>query len=155
MRTGADSGVRLVVVPFEPAHYITAMNAQHAMGDVRQAATLYYERGPAYTALIGDEIAACGGVVTLWPGMGEAWAVVTARGRAQYRPLHRAVRQIFSSITRDCSYRRVQADVVAAFAAGRRWAEHLGFELESTMTEYGPHGEDFVRYRILPKKGQP
>lgn len=142
----------MIVVPFEPNHYVEAINSPHVIGDAYEAGVIYHDRGPAFTGLIDGKVAACAGVATFWPGMGEAWAVVTELGRQHRREVHRAVKTIFGSIVRDGGYHRIQADVVANFAVGRRWAEHLGFEFESFMRKYGPRGEDYVRYRILPSE---
>lgn len=141
------------IVPYRAAHYreVTRYGLSPLVGLTSDEIADYYaHRGAAYTGMVGDKIAGCAGVVSHWPGAGEAWAILTDVGRAHPAFIHRVVKRTLSEIIANSRLRRVQADVVAEFAAGRRWVEHLGFEFESLMPRYGPNGEDFVRYRILP-----
>jgi len=140
------------IVPYRPGHYreITRKLSPFVGIASADAAVLYSKSGAAYTGLVGGEIAGCAGVLVPWPGVGEAWAILTDVGRAHPLFVHRVVKRTLYEIVAHEKLRRVQADVVAAFDAGRRWVERLGFEFESFMQRYGPNGEDFTRYRILP-----
>jgi hypothetical protein len=33
--------------------------------------------GPAFTAMVGDKIIGCGGIVVMWSGVGMAWVAVS------------------------------------------------------------------------------
>ena len=46
------------------------------------------------------------------------------------------------------TYGRIEALVVSGFAAGARWMEMLGFELETPkgMKSFGPNGETYMLY---------
>lgn len=139
-------------MPYEVAHYRQVTSGLSPLVGVTsdEVAWAYKHRGVAYTGFVDGEIAGCAGVLVQWPGMGEAWAILTDVGRAHPIFVHRVVSRTLREIIVHSRLRRVQADVVAAFAVGRRWVERLGFEFESAMPRYGPKGEDFVRYRILP-----
>jgi hypothetical protein len=141
------------LVPYRAEHYRAATRGglSPLVGLVSDESADYYaSRGVGYTGFVGDAIAGCAGVVTYWPGVGEAWAVLTDVGRAHPLFVHRSVSRGLREIVASSRLRRVQADVVADFAIGRRWVECLGFEFESLMRRYGPNGEDFARYRVLP-----
>lgn len=112
----------------------------------------FYERGPAFSGFLNGTLLGCAGVVPLWPGLGEAWIVLSPEGR-RHRAWYRAVARILPSIAASGRFRRIQADVVREFEAGRRFVERLGFKYEFTMPKYGPNGEDFVRY-VYPLENQ-
>lgn len=142
---------RLTVTVFRPADYVEALAAKGhdvslRVGTPQEIARLYAKYGPAYTAWIDGRIAGCMGVMIPWEGHGDGWAVWTPTGLRHAGLVHRATRTGLAQIIRDYRIRRLQADVIAAFPAGRRWAEHLGMRLEGLMPSYGPEGETFARY---------
>lgn len=98
--------------------------------------------GVAMTALEGDRIVLCGGIIPNGPGLGVLWAVLAADAGKHMLWLHRGVRR-FLTLER---WRRIEASVEEGFAPGCRWLELLGFEYEGRMRAYGPHGETHVRY---------
>ena len=143
---------KFIVVPFEPAHYLEAVSGAPYEGDPEASAEVYYKAGPAWTGLVDGAVVACAGIMLLWPGLGEAWAVWTPRGRAHIRSIHRAVRDGMRDIVDDHHLRRVQAKVVEGFWEGRLWANHLGFNIEARMQKYGPNGETFDQLVYFPEE---
>lgn len=139
-----------IVVPFEPWHYLEAVQGLYPWLDHAKAADAYRQAGPAFTLFIEEAIAACAGVCTVWR-RGDAWAIVTDVGRAHPMIVHRTVKRRLAQIIDEYRLIRVQADVVRTFYAGRAWAHRLGFDKESTLRKFGPQGEDFIRYVLLPK----
>jgi hypothetical protein len=145
------------VEPFVASHYVKAVSnlpplpefAPWSIGIKAEAG------GPAWTGLVNDEVACCAGVMLLYSGVGEAWAVMTNVGRQHSLFVHRQVSRILRDIIRHQRLRRVQADVIESFVAGRRWAESLGFTQESEMRLAGPRGETLVRYAMFPKLETP
>lgn len=102
--------------------------------------------GDALSGFIDERLAACAGIMGFWPGVGEAWAILTDVGRAHPMLVHRAIRDGLRAIMRERQYRRIQADVYRDFEVGRIWAVRLGFRKESVMRAYAPDGKDMVRY---------
>lgn len=109
-------------------------------------ARLHATRGPAHTLRIDRQIAACYGIAVLWPGLGEAWAILTPLGKRHPLVVTRAIARALDRTMRLWRLRRVQADVSAMNSSACRWVELLGFVRESTMPRFGPHGETFYRY---------
>lgn len=149
MNTPVSRGTR-EVIPFTTDHYVVATAGMHPWQDAEAAGRLYETRGPAYSGFVDGELAVCAGVVILYPGLGEAWAVVTDLGRRHPLFVTRAVRRGLQQIIRDHRLRRVQADVVTAHTPALEWARAFGFRDESTMPLYGPHGEGFTRLAMFP-----
>lgn len=99
--------------------------------------------GPAFTWLDDDgKVIACGGVVVLWDGVGEAWFLPTERTQKHARALIREIRHLFLS----SSFRRIHADINANKPRNQKWAEVIGFMPEAEMASYLPDGSDAIRY---------
>lgn len=105
----------------------------------------------AFTAFEGDRIVGCAGVVRYWKGRGEAWAMVDRRcSVGEFVQMRNAIRR-FLEVS---PYRRIEAIVGAAFAAGQRWAASLGFEVEAPrLRSYLPDGSDAVMFVRLAEEG--
>lgn len=138
------------LIPMTVAHYVEASaHMRHAWLDAAAVGRRYVETGEAWALLLDDDLACVGGVVTPWPGLGEAWALPTPLGRAHGVVMSRYVYRELAAIVHRHSLRRVQADVPEPFNAGHRWLCWMGFQPESRMPLCGPGGEAFVRYRVL------
>jgi hypothetical protein len=140
--------MKFVVEPMREEDYEKLMSGSTV--DLSGLSQFMKVRGPAYTGRIDDEIAICAGVLIPWPGLGEAWAVLSDLGRQHPLFVHRRVARVLRSIIRECHLNRIQCGVDISFSVGREWVERLGFRPESVMPQYGPKGETFVRYVIFP-----
>ena len=101
----------------------------------------------AFTAVDGVDVLGCAGVVTLWPGVGQAWAIFSDRLLAQPTSLTRGTARALDRIAAAQDLRRVQATVRDGHGAGARWLSFLGFELEGLLVNYGPGGSgDYWMY---------
>ena len=98
------------------------------------------------TIFVDGEPIATAGVAVLWPGVGEAWTIVTSRAEKAKISLHKAVRRGLDDVQDHLPLRRVQAVVRADYERSQRWVERLGFVNEGLMRSYGPEGADYYRY---------
>ena len=103
--------------------------------------------GPAKTLIIDDKVIGCGGIETLWNGVGEAWLLLSDHVFDHRVTLVLNCRRMFSDMVRD--YHRVQALALASFYLGVKFAEFMGFEHEGLAFRYGPNKEDYYRFVIL------
>lgn len=143
MATRAD----YTVVPYESKH---AVELGQAFGRPKDR-DVYETGGPGFTLLYQGRVIASAGVIVLWTGVGDAWAQLGPESRQHLRAIQFYTRRGLSMISRERHLRRVQALVIKEFEAARRWAESLGFEVESEMPLAGPNGETLVRYAYFPK----
>jgi hypothetical protein len=134
------------VVPYQAEH-LQKLRLQSAQlcnlnwMPIDQAVQL--ENVTAFTALDGDEVLACAGVLELWSGRGAAWAFLAEDLGTRMVAVHRAVRRYFGLL----DFRRIEAEVAVDFPQGHRWMRLLGFELESPrMRGYFPDGSDAALY---------
>lgn len=95
----------------------------------------------------GAEVKACIGIIMMWPGRYQAWALIgdvdnwTAFHRQTVRELHKAANEL--------SIRRMEMTTEEGFIESERWAEMLGFEYESTMPKFGIDGKTHKMWVML------
>lgn len=140
------------IVPFEAEHALrlTLQYAQ-AMVDSEQIKPAYAQAlehaGGGWTAIDDGEVIACAGMVEQWQGRALAWAMLSGDiGPMRFMRVSRAVRKALGM----AQYRRIEMQVDADHPQAIRWAQMLGFEVESKMRAFLPDGRDaymFVRIR--------
>lgn len=134
------------VEPFRAQHFdnLCLQGAQAYMGDwltPENGAAL--ERSQAFSALVGDTVIGCAGVVPVWAGRAVAWSLLAWNVGPHFVHVHRAVARFLDQ----CEFRRVEISVDCEFAEGHRWARLLGFEMEAErMRGYRPDGGDCALY---------
>lgn len=139
------------IVPFQPEHMF-ALRLQAAQRKFAETFTPEHARDLAaasqsYTAIVDGRPVACSGIVEQWEGRALAWALLDGEiGPHAFVRVSRAVRRFLDAST----YRRIEMQVDADHAQAIRWAELLGFEVESKKRAFLPDGRDafeFVRIR--------
>ena len=110
----------------------------------------------ARTVTYEGTIVAAFGCVMRYPGVADAWAVVSDDARGHGLSLTRLVRRQMHDWIKQLYVWRVTAGVVDGERSLEyaRWAELLGFEFESVEACAGPHGEDIWRYRWIAAADQ-
>ena len=99
----------------------------------------------AFTLEDDEEILAVGGAHILWPGVAEAWVLVSPSGKKHGRLFARYAKRRFEGMLKENDIKRMQATIHATDESGMRFVEWLGFEKEGLMRKYGLQGEDYVR----------
>lgn len=143
--------MNLHVTPFAASDYPRILEAAGIdtpwIDDRLAHGRAYMHGGPSYTIWAGSEIACTLGLVVPWLGRATAWAVWGPAGRRHAGGVHRLTKRYLRELIRRYQLRRIDADVVVDFDAGRRWAEHLGFREEGPPQDfYGPQGESMQHY---------
>lgn len=136
----------MIVEPFRPEHLERLMlqprqeRARHLFENPGYGQCL--ANGLAYAAVEGDTVLACAGLLPMWEGRAEAWALMGSDLKRNFVAIHHAA-QRFLSIA---DFRRIEAVVDAEFCNGKKWMERLGFQPEGLMRAYTPDGRDCIRY---------
>ena len=132
------------IVPFEPPHLRAVApqcaQAEHATYVETLETSALVQPGMAFTAIADQTVLGCAGVVPLWPGVGQAWAVFSEELLAHPVTLTRASERALDRIATAQDMRRIQATVRDGHGRGARWLSFLGFELEGLLVNYGPGG---------------
>lgn len=101
--------------------------------------------GDGWAAVVAGQTVAAAGLIELWPGRAYAWALLDRDAGQHMVGIVRAIR---SRLDAAC-LRRIEMAVDAEFKPGARFAELLGFHLESRARAYFPNGgEGLVYVRI-------
>lgn len=133
-------------MPFEPWHFHwlrlqpTQAHLASLMTDEHGEAIM--TAGPCFSAFVGYDVIACAGIIQLWPGRAQVWSLLSESMPLYYRTIHRAVKRYIQ----DYPVRRLECIVDPRHHDAVRWAEHLGFVKESTMSAYDMHGNDQAMY---------
>lgn len=118
--------------------------------DKTMYAELYSRIPSSFTLIKGGDILAIGGIVPMWPGVGEVWlmrsTLVDDNGLTVAREVKKALAE------HGKHFWRLQAACAANDDVCHRWLEWLGFEREAELKMFGPDKSDFVQYRRLTWK---
>lgn len=118
------------VVPFHAEHLLQIQYRDEGRLETIATAAVKEMCGPAFTAIVDDEIIACAGVVIAWPGVGAAWAVLSPAVEKHGLWITRSVRRMLDVIIRGSNLHRLEMVVLADNERNYRWAHTLGFHLE-------------------------
>ena len=136
------------VEPLTPAHLeaLTLQPAQRAWRETMSRDQFdALAAGDAWTALVGDRVVGCGGLIELSYGRAEAWALIAGDAGPHMALITRAVRRFLSA----SPVRRIEAVTAVNFPPARRWAKMLGFRFEGVMTSYLDDGSDAERWAMV------
>lgn len=135
------------IMPFEVAHSMELQDSGRfpPMGENRRAyaiTTFQRSRGTAFTVFEGNQILGCAGISVLWPGVGEAWTMISNEWRAKPLSLHRLIKRGLAQFS--TQFHRVELYVIAEFTEGYKWAERLGFVKEGLRKSYTSDKKDVM-----------
>lgn len=135
------------VVPFKPEH-MDKLTPILGISSLSPASIeVLSKAGHAFTALNGEDVLGCAGVMEIWPGMGEAVAFFTPAFRKDFRfSFFRSVRRGLLEIQKNYNYHRIQLQVQFGFQEGYDFAMRLGFKWEGVMPLYAPDKRSMVRF---------
>lgn len=109
-----------------------------------KAIALKLTKGMSYTITNGD-VVACGGVLPLWKGVGEGWAVTSPLVEKYPLFFAKSVWEKTTEIIEKLQLVRLQTLVDAEHTISQKWLERMGFTNEGLMRKY-LGGRDFFRY---------
>jgi hypothetical protein len=136
----------MIVVPFERNHLERMILQQRQQGLEHLLTSEIYNtltEIPSYSALDGDEVLACAGVIEVAPGRAVAWAYISQDVGCRMKGVTRYVKRFLEM----SQYRRIEMDVDCDFIQAHRWARILGFEMECERRKsFTPDGRDCALY---------
>jgi hypothetical protein len=145
----------LQVRQFEPED-VLAISAREpdasimaSLPDPLAVAKQYRDSGPAWTGLLDGQPMVCSGVVILWPGLAEGWALTSSLAAQYPLAFHRVIKHKLNELISANNLRRVQVAIPETHQVSCRWITHLGFNCEGIMPKYGPDGADYLRFARL------
>ena len=137
------------VIPFKQEHLkkiIVQQNQVEQMHLLTEDVCKMLELGSAYTAMDGEEVLACAGVIEITKGRAAAWSYLSQNIGSRLIYVTRAVKRFLHA----AQFRRIEMDVDCDFKQAHRWANMLGFELEcERRRSFTPDGRDCALYAIV------
>jgi len=136
----------LKIVPFEAEHIqlLKLQKAQAEMCGIYDPA--YGEAleniGHSFTGMVRGHPIICAGIAKQWEGRGLAWALMSEECGPHFVQITRSVKRYLDA----SNWRRLEAQVDVEFARAIRWAEMLGFQVESYMPKFTEQGRDAFMY---------
>lgn len=136
-----------LLVPFRAEHLTRLVNRDSSQ---REPWTLAIEKqtgGPAVTALDGDMILGCAGLLLPWPGIAIAWMVLSEQIGEHGVWMTKMVKRFLDDMIRCYALHRIEAVVLADNERNRRWIERLGFTRENGCARaYTQDRRNAIRY---------
>lgn len=135
-----------LVVPFRPWHYAWLANSgsatdRYTVKQIESVAAQLQSQN-SWTGVIDGEPLVCAGTMKQWEGRHIAWAYLAQNTGPHMLWITREVKKALAGIEG-----RIEFTVRADFAAGHRWAEVLGFEVETLLMQgFGPDGAAHTGY---------
>lgn len=99
------------------------------------------QRGPAFTAWVGNEAIACCGIAKLWKGVGEAWTCLSPAAKSRKIELTHKCRDFIKEIYAGLGLWRVQS-YAKDEGSNLLWHRALGFKFEAVLRNYFPDKQD-------------
>lgn len=137
----------MIVEPFRPDHLerlVLQPAQEYARASLENKAYGEALVGPhSFAGLIDGRVVACAGVVPMWEGRGDAWALIANDVRPKgMLQIHFAVRRFLKM----SGFRRIEAACDVGFPQAHRWLALLGFGYEGLLKAYTPDGRDCLRF---------
>ena len=145
-------GQGVVFVEFDPLHLeiIQAREFEakemELCEDLQGRGKIYQAAGPSYTGMVGEEIMFCCGMIKLWPGVYELWAITTPLVARMPLSFHRAIKYALERLKVITGLWRLQTAIHIDHVVSQRWIEMLGLRYEGKMPGYGPDRSTYIRY---------
>ena len=139
----------ITAVPFEPWHLL-ALERDTSERKALQA-QFRQKCGIAYTAIDGDMILGCAGIIAD-KGVGGAWALVSDEIKQNHKFWFlRTTRMMLIAIVNALDLHRIEALVDPNIKPNCQWIEWIGFEFEVLKKRGGENGMDMLSYVLLPQ----
>jgi len=145
--------------PFLPLDFVLVESREEAKinpHDTHWLGQFFYDRSfyqykghtrqSAFTATSSDGIIiGCAGVALMF-GVGELW--MNASHKLVEHPLrfHRLSKHLLHKVIHEANLHRVETAIAKSKPKNRRWICSLGLCYDGIAVQFGPDGEDFVRF---------
>ncbi len=139
----------MVIIPFkrEHLHHLVIQEQQRGLeAFMTNDVMVMLENERSFSAVDGEEVVACAGVVQVNHGRGLAWAYLADNIGSRLIRVTKAAKQYMQMI----DLHRIEMHVDCDFPQAHRWAKMLGFELEcERMRAFTPDKRDCALYAMV------
>lgn len=140
---------KIKIVPFQREH-VNMFSPREAIEGERNYAAMI-SLGPSFSAEVDGRIIGCAGIVRLWNGVGEAWAILGDDFYKHRFSLHKIVKRFVKDAMIGMKLHRLQAYAIASSERNCSWLKRLGFDDDVPLPGFGPGQEDYKLFSIVRK----
>ena len=138
------------LIPFRAEHMLALANRDTPVREELMLAIKKEREGPAYTAVLGETVIGCAGVILMWHGMGVVWMTLSETAALYRIWLTRTARRALADIMRAHGLHRLEAVVRADNERNSKWIEAMGFKPEGGIAHaYTEDRQDVIRYELV------
>jgi hypothetical protein len=136
----------MIIIPFKSEHLV-GFDAQANQVDyisryqVEQGKALETS-GVAKTAIEGDYVIGCAGIIKFHENRAQAWMVLSRNAGRHIWPIFQEIKKFLD----EAPYKRIEAVCTYSFYNGHRLLQMLGFKPEALMKYYDEAGNDCSQY---------
>jgi len=95
-----------------------------------------------------NRIVAVSGLNYTRPGVGELWQFPGVHAKKYGVQLVKAIKEIVPHLFTQFNLHRIHMTTEVHWKEGPKWAKLLGFELEGTLKDFGPNGDEHIYARV-------
>lgn len=106
----------------------------------------------SYTLKSEGNVLAILGITVGWAGVGEVWSVMTDKVSLCPVAFARSARHLLHNVISDLDLDRAHVFARCGFPDTIKWLEFLGFTKEATLEKFGPEGDDYLIYKLIPER---
>lgn len=100
----------------------------------------------SYSCFVGDALVGCGGLIIFWPGVAEAWLMLSKKcnfmSNIERAKVVLLIRKKMEELIKEHKLWRIGAIIRPDFPQAIRLATVLGFKREGLLKKYAPDGTD-------------
>ena len=137
------------LIPFKAEHLMMFIDRDGLFYNMKDA--IHKENdGPAFTAVLGDKILGCAGIILQWQGVGTAWVVFNKDIEHYMLWATRTIKYTLRDIKRALNLHRIDMTVLEGLPKYNRWAEFLGFCIEDGRASKLTYDkQNCIRYEMV------
>ena len=145
----------MIIIPFKTEHLdkldirlpgLVGIDIDRAYEEIPK----YNEAGPAFSAFTDDWLLiVIAGVGILWEGVGVAWSLPSIYVDDYKVGFYKAIKEYLDKVIESNNLHRVQCYVHKDYMISQKYVEHLGFEREGLLKQYGSDKADYYIYARL------
>lgn len=149
-----------IVRQFEPKHLLE-MNIRKEQYDaleflinahtrLEDYATMMFQKSSyAVTIYYKGKILLCGGIVHMWPGVGDGWFFFDEDTPEIFKEIPKTFVKGVRSYFNWVPLQRIQTIVDPEFPTAAKFLRFMGFDNEGIMRKYHSNGNDYYRFALI------
>ena len=146
----------LTIRKFQPEHLACFDCREGSTPEEREADIAVWSKykGVGWTAILGEHVIACGGMIIVRPGVGVPWIAASAEIAKHGIWITRMAKRLLPRAMRQLGIERVEVAIMETSERNQLWAKRLGFQLrEPVETQLDFKGRRYIQHDLVRSEG--